>query len=101
MNYFDNFLYFDKYDDKDYSTLLKFVLSHVIVYFISGIIFGNQLFVLSFLKTVIIEISLLSTKNCSIYKIDSIHSSLMSIIIGMISYAIGGMFHQQFYNFFK
>lgn len=87
-HFLDQFVYLD-----DKGNIYKYIFFHVITYFITGVLFGNQIFIPALVKTIIVESLLVAMKNCSIHKIDNIYSAAVSIVIGMISYSIGGLFH--------
>lgn len=84
-NSLDQFVYLD-----DKGNIYKYIFTHVVTYFIAGVIFGNERIIPALLKTIFVETLLVAMKNCSIHKIENISSAVVSIVIGMISYYIGG-----------
>lgn len=90
-NFFDQFIYLDAKEN-----IYKYVLTHIIIYIVTGIIFGNERIFFTLLKTMFVETLLVVMKNCNIYKIDKLQSAVVSTIIGMISYYIGGMIKKNF-----
>lgn len=83
---FDKYLYTNENEPTDYTT---YIISHVITYFIFGIIFGLDIYKEMIVKTIIVEFVLLSVQNCDIRNITNVKSCIKSIIIGIISYFIG------------
>lgn len=87
-HFFDQFIYLGD------NNILKYILTHVIMYFVAGMIFGHNKFLLTLIKTVVVEISIVAVENCSIYKINNLKSAFFSIIIGLCSFYTGGIFNK-------
>jgi hypothetical protein len=86
VTFFDKYLYTNENEPTDY---MSYIASHVVTYYIFGIIFGLDIYKEMIFKTILVEFTLLSVHNCNIKKITNIDSAINSIIIGIISYFIG------------
>lgn len=82
FNTFDRFLY------KGNDNMIEYVLFHIVTYFILGVLFGFNHYIIMLLKTLIIEIGISLIEKCDIYDIN-ISSVISSILIGMISFTFG------------
>lgn len=91
---FDKFLYTNEDQPADYIT---FIISHIITYFLFGLVFGINIYKEMIFKTIIVEYVLLSVQNCDIKKITNITSANNSIIIGLVSYFIGANINELIY----
>lgn len=87
---FDKYLYTNENEPTDYIT---YIVSHVVTYFVFGIIFGLDIYKEMIFKTIVVEFVLLSVHNCDIRKITNPKSAVYSIIIGLVSYFIGAILH--------
>lgn len=87
---FDKYLYIEHNENTTVIEWLKYIGSHFIVMFLFGFIFTLDTFYEMFAKTVFLEIALVQIKLCSVTELGDMKSALMSIVVGMISYYIGG-----------
>ena len=69
-------------------SLFEYVLSHVVIYFIYGMIFGGSHLGMFMVKTVFVEFSLVYVHKCSFDGMP-IDSAIYSIIIGIVSFMAG------------
>jgi len=85
---FDQFLYMDE-KNNNYTL---FVLFHLILNFLLGLIFGFDVYFEILLKIIIIEIILLFVKDCDYKSIFShIDVTIIAIFIGCFSYLLGAL----------
>lgn len=87
---FDKYLYIEHDENTTVIEWLKYIGSHFIVMFSFGFIFTLDTFYEMFAKTILLEIALVQIKICSVTNMGDMKSAIMSIIIGMMSYYIGG-----------
>lgn len=100
ISYFDKYLYTDiTKDSKKLS--FNFLLSHIVIYFIFGIIFTFSVYKEMLLKTIVFEILLIIIKDCNIYKISNFNSVFITIIVGYMSYLVGCYFQYIISNSYK
>ncbi len=99
ITYFDNYLYTDK--EKDKNELIKFYITHIIIYFLFGLIFSLAVWKEMIFKTLFVEFSLIAIKDCNFTKITGIESALISIGVGYASYIIGGIVLHYLYKLYK
>lgn len=87
---FDEYLFLE--NNLTTSGLVKYILSHVVIYFVIGLIFAHESITLIIFKTIIIEFMLVFIKQCSISNdIKEFESAFVSIVIGIISFYVGSM----------
>jgi hypothetical protein len=89
ITYFDKYLYLSKDIEKKYKNLFDYIGFHVILYFILGLIFQFDNLLIIIIKTIFIEFAFVFIENCTIAKMNY-ETAILSIIIGMTSYIIGG-----------
>ena len=82
FNTFDRFLY------KGNDNMIEYVLFHIVTYFILGVLFGFNQYILMLIKTLIIELCISIIDKCDIYNLN-VSSAVSSILIGMISFTFG------------
>lgn len=111
INTLNTVLYVD-YETYTIDQITIYYLSHFILFFIYGILFGIKNIVIIIIKIIIYEILLIFIKYCDIKNSNNIFkdplnnkklhnlifSVLNSIIISIISYYIGTKFSDMFYN---
>jgi|UniRef100_A0A6C0JRV3 hypothetical protein len=95
---FDNFFYLDD-TNNSIKDNIYYYLSHSLVYFIYGIIFGKRNFYLMILKIIIFEFIIIYIKNCNLINYDIDYDKLIySIVISIIFYYLGTIFSDNLYN---
>lgn len=87
---FDQYLYIEYSENTTAIEWVKYVFSHLIVHFIFGFLFTLDTLNGMFVKTIVLEIALVQIKDCSVTKLGDMRSAFLSIIIGMISFYMGG-----------
>lgn len=111
INTLNTVLYVD-YETYTIDQIIIYYLSHFILFFIYGILFGIKNIVIIIIKIIIYEILLIFIKYCDIKNSNIIFkdplnnkklhnlifSVLNSIIISIVSYYIGTKFSDMFYN---
>lgn len=110
INTLNTILYVD-YETYTRKQIIIYYLSHFILFFIYGILFGIKNIVIIIIKILIYEILLIFIKYCDIKDIsifkdplnnkklhNLIFSVLNSIILSIISYYIGTQLSDMFYN---
>lgn len=101
-NYFDKFLFIKNINDLFSITSIYYYISHVIIYFIYGILFGIRNIGLISTKIIIYEILLQYIKFCKfndkLVEINNLYLVLITIIISILSYYIGTLISNLFYN---
>jgi len=90
INSFDQYLYIEHNENTTPMDWVKFVLTHFIVQFVFGFVFTLDTFYEMFAKTILLEIALVQIKNCSVTQLGDMNSAFLSIIVGMVSFYIGG-----------
>lgn len=90
-----NFDYFDKFLYSSNNDIIAYVLFHVILYMIVGIIFGLNNVWITILKTIIVEISISMLEKCDLRKIN-IEYTIYSISISVTSLLFGAVLHHMF-----
>ena len=100
--YFDKFLFIKNINDLFLITSIYYYISHVIIYFIYGILFGIRNIGLISTKIIIYEILLQYIKFCKfndkLVEINNLYLVLITIIISILSYYIGTLISNLFYN---
>lgn len=83
---------FNKLDDYLYTTsidnIYKYIIYHIVPYILLGIIFGKEYLLLTIIRIIIIELSLIYVEKCDMKEI-KIDSGIYSIILSIIGYLIG------------
>ena len=90
INSFDQYLYIEHNENTTPMDWVKFVLTHFIVQFVFGFVFTLDTFYEMFAKTILLEIALVQIKDCSVTQLGDMNSAFLSIIVGMVSFYIGG-----------
>lgn len=83
-----DFTLFDRFVYISDESLLEYVISHVVVYFILGVIFGGTNLGMFMIKTVVVEFALVYVHKCSFDGMP-VDSAIYSIVIGVISFMVG------------
>jgi hypothetical protein len=102
-NFFDRFLYLD---DENENNKYTYYASNSLLFFIYGIIFGIRNIYLIILKIIIYDFIVFLIKYCKYNNIDiyskelqySLISLLRTIILSILSYYMGTIISNQFYN---
>ena len=101
--YFDNFLFINNINDISFITNINYYLSHILVCFIYGMLFGIRNMGLISMKIIVYEILLQYIKYCKlnnkIIEINNLYLVLITIILSICSYYIGTIISNNFYNF--
>lgn len=90
INTFDFLLFHDE-TNKGLLNTIMYLLFHFIFYFGFGILFGFEILYEMVLKTIMMEVLLVMSKNCSFTNFEGMESAVKSIIIGLLSYFIGAI----------
>ncbi len=95
---FDNFFYLDD-TNNSIKDNIYYYLSHSLVYFIYGIVFGKRNIYLMILKIIIFEFIIIYIKNCDLINYDIDYDNLIySIVMSIIFYYLGTIFSDNLYN---
>jgi len=101
FNYVNKFLFINIKDISFYNNIYYY-LSHIFICFIYGILFGIRNFYLISTKIIIYEILLQYIKYCdlniNLMKKNNVYLILLTIFVSIISYYIGTLISNKFYN---
>ena len=104
--YLDKFMFIKNIDDISFKSNISYYLSHIIIYYIYGILFGIRNIKLIVFKIILFETLLYVIKSCDIknYKLNEniVYLILYTIFINILFYYLGTLVSDRFYNsFFK
>lgn len=103
FDFFDQFLFIKDINDISFITNIYYYFSHVFVCFIYGILFGIRNIGLISSKIIVYEILLQYIKFCKfnnkLVEINNLYLVLITIIVSILSYYIGTLISNLFYNF--
>ena len=103
FDFFDKFLFIEDINDISFITNIYYYFSHVFVCFIYGILFGIRNIGLISSKIIVYEILLQYIKFCKfnnkLVEINNLYLVLITIIVSILSYYIGTLISNLFYNF--
>lgn len=104
--YLDKFMFIKNIDDISFKSNISYYLSHIIIYYIYGILFGIRNIKLIMFKIILFETLLYVIKSCDIknYKLNEniVYLILYTIFINILFYYLGTLVSDRFYNsFFK
>lgn len=101
FNYVNKFLFIN-IKDISFNNNIYYYLSHIFICFIYGILFGIRNFYLISTKIIIYEILLQYIKYCdlniNLMKKNNVYLILLTIFVSIISYYIGTLISNKFYN---
>lgn len=104
--YLDKFMFIKNIDDISFKNNINYYLSHIIIFYIYGILFGIRNIKLIVFKIILFETLLYVIKLCNIknYKLNEniVYLVLYTIFINILFYYLGTLVSDKFYNsFFK
>lgn len=104
--YLDKFMFIKNIDDISFNNNINYYLSHTIIFYIYGILFGIRNIKLIVFKIILFEILLYIIKSCDIknYKLNEniVYLVLYTIFLNILFYYLGTLVSDRFYNsFFK
>jgi hypothetical protein len=104
--YLDKFMFIKNIDDISFKNNINYYLSHTIIFYIYGILFGIRNIKLIVFKIILFEILLYIIKSCDIknYKLNEniVYLVLYTIFLNILFYYLGTLVSDRFYNsFFK
>ena len=104
--YLDKFMFIKNIDDISFNNNINYYLSHTIIFYIYGILFGIRNIKLIVFKIILFEILLYIIKSCDIenYKLNEniVYLVLYTISLNILFYYLGTLVSDRFYNsFFK
>jgi|TARA_Y100000389_G_scaffold202355_1_gene247380 hypothetical protein len=107
IDFFDKFLFIN-YDEIDYNNIeiYTYYITHFIVFFVYGILFGINNYRIMILKIIIYEFLLYLVKFCDLRNIDIkskkfkyiLYGYISSVIISIFSYYLGTLISNYIYN---
>ena len=75
-----------------------YLLSHIIVNFLLGLLFGFDIILGMFVKIMIFEIYLHIMEHCDIFYISKISNLIIIVLISLVSYTFGSVVNRLFIN---
>lgn len=103
FDFFDKFIFIKDINDISFITNIYYYFSHVFVCFIYGILFGIKNIGLISSKIIVYEIFLQYIKFCKfnnkLVEINNLYLVLITIIVSIVSYYIGTLISNLFYNY--
>ena len=71
-----------------------YLISHILVNFLLGVIFGLDIILGMFIKIIIFEVYLHITEHCDIFYVSKMSNLIVIIIISLVSYTTGSMINK-------
>ena len=71
-----------------------YLISHILVNFLLGVIFGLDIILGMFIKIIIFEVYLHITEHCDIFYVSKMSNLIVIIIISLVSYNAGSMINK-------
>jgi hypothetical protein len=71
-----------------------YLISHIVVNFLLGVIFGLDIILGMFIKIIIFEVYLHITEHCDIFYVSKMSNLIVIIIISLVSYTAGSMINK-------
>jgi hypothetical protein len=71
-----------------------YLISHILVNFLLGVIFGLDIILGMFIKIIIFEVYLHITEHCDIFYVSKMSNLIVIIIISLVSYTAGSMINK-------
>jgi hypothetical protein len=71
-----------------------YLISHILVNFLLGLIFGLDIIFGMFIKIIIFEVYLHITEHCDIFYVSKLSNLLVIIVISLVSYTAGSMINK-------
>jgi hypothetical protein len=71
-----------------------YLISHILVNFLLGMIFGLDIIFGMFIKIIIFEVYLHITEHCDIFYISKMSNLIVIIVISLVSYTAGSMINK-------
>ena len=71
-----------------------YLISHIVVNFLLGVIFGLDIILGMFIKIIIFEVYLHITEHCDIFYVSKMSNLIVIIIISLVSYTTGSMINK-------
>ena len=71
-----------------------YLISHILVNFILGVIFGLDIIFGMFIKIIIFEVYLHITEHCDIFYVSKMSNLIVIIVISLVSYTAGSMINK-------
>lgn len=100
--YLDKFMFIKNINDISFNNNINYYLSHTIIFYIYGILFGIRNIKLIVFKIILFEILLYIIKSCDIenYKLNEniVYLVLYTISLNILFYYLGTLVSDRFYN---
>lgn len=71
-----------------------YLISHIVVNFLLGVIFGLDIILGMFIKIIIFEVYLHITEHCDIFYVSKMSNLIVIVIISLVSYTAGSMINK-------
>ena len=71
-----------------------YLISHILVNFLLGVIFGLDIILGMFIKIIIFEVYLHITEHCDIFYVSKMSNLIVIVIISLVSYTAGSMINK-------
>lgn len=71
-----------------------YLISHILVNFLLGVIFGLDIILGMFIKIIIFEVYLHITEHCDVFYVSKMSNLIVIIIISLVSYTAGSMINK-------
>ena len=71
-----------------------YLISHILVNFLLGVIFGLDIILGMFIKIIIFEVYLHITEHCDIFYVSKMSNLIMIVLISLISYTAGSIMNK-------
>ena len=71
-----------------------YLISHILVNFLLGVIFGLDIILGMFIKIIIFEVYLHITEHCDVFYISKMSNLIVIIIISLVTYTAGSMINK-------
>lgn len=71
-----------------------YLISHILVNFLLGVIFGLDIIFGMFIKIIIFEVYLHITEHCDIFYVSKMSNLIMIVLISLISYTAGSIMNK-------
>jgi hypothetical protein len=71
-----------------------YLISHILVNFLLGVIFGLDIIFGMFIKIIIFEVYLHITEHCDIFYVSKMSNLIVIIVISLVSYTAGSMINK-------
>jgi hypothetical protein len=71
-----------------------YLISHILVNFLLGVIFGLDIIFGMFIKIIIFEVYLHITEHCDIFYVSKMSNLIVIIVISLVSYTTGSMINK-------